>query len=241
MRKFVSSIFHTMSITTKAIGLIERKITKTAHVLDIRTWEKNTFHEIDLHVPGADFSKTAGVQHMKCRVAPLTYREYTIAKWDAETCTCTLFIDAPHEGPGSVWVRSLAPGSIVSYLHIEAHKYPIEAERPSLFLGDQSAIGHFLALQQLAGNDATIDGAITIKKTVHRKAMADYFPELHVQPIDPEISSTGALLHWLDKCKDKQDHNIYLAGNSYMVAAVRKQLKKNGHPAGQIKAQGFWR
>src|SRR5438045_1888995 len=102
--------------TQATADLLERRWLKIAKVLAIRAWDPATFLEIDLHLPDCDMSKWQEAQHMKCKVGPLAYRDYTPSGWDAETRTCTLFIDAGHEGQGSRWVKKLKTGDTVYYL-----------------------------------------------------------------------------------------------------------------------------
>ncbi len=228
-----------MNIKDKAIGLLERRITKTALVLATRSWAANSFYEVDLHVPDADFDKQ-GVQHMKCRVNQLTYRDYTIAMWDTETRTCTLFVDATHAGPGAAWVKYLKKNDTLSYLNVESHGYNNPANNKLLLLGDQSAVGHFLALQQLAAPGAYIEGAIVIPRVAHRTEFNAYYPDLNLHTLSAEDGSTQALARWMEY-RGIDNDMVFLAGNVHMVTALRQQLRVMGYGSKQIDAQGFWR
>jgi len=230
-----------MSIKNKAINLLERQLTKPALVLETRGWHSETFYEIDLHIPDADFNQLKGVAHLKCRVAPLTFRDYTIAKWDDLTKTCTLFVDAAHNGPGSSWVKSLNKQDQISYMQIETHRYPAMDQEKYLFLGDQSTIGHFLALQQLGNKNAQISGALVIDNKNHREELTSYYPELSLTPVALQQCYTQSVLSWLQNQPVDNYDMICLAGNSAMVVDVRQYLRKSGVPNHKIKAQGFWR
>ena len=229
-----------MSIKTKAIALFERQLTKQALVLETRAWNGRAFFEVDLHLPDADFSANNGVQHIKCRVAPLTFRDYTIAKWDDSTKTCTLFVDAGHQGAGSTWVKTLEKSDHLSYMNIETHRCAIAPSSNILFLGDQSAVGHFLALQQLAGEGATISGAVAITDAVHCEQLQYFYPELTMNILPLQGTSAQHLTNWLMGHPLMVYDLIYIAGNSNMVAEVRRYLKKADVPGNRIKAQGFW-
>ena len=37
--------------------------------------------------------------YIKFRMNDLTFRDYTPSGWDADTHTCTLYLDAAHNGP----------------------------------------------------------------------------------------------------------------------------------------------
>ncbi|MDR3681775.1 MAG: SIP domain-containing protein [Flavipsychrobacter sp.] len=228
-----------MNIKDKTIGLLERRITKTALVLATRSWAANSFYEVDLHVPDADFDRP-GVKYMKCRVNQLTYRDYTIAMWDVETKTCTLFVDAAHSGPGSEWVKNLKKNDVMSYLNVESHRYNNPDNKKLLMLGDQSSVGHFLALQQLAEPGAHIEGAIVITRAAHRTEFNAYYPDLNLHTLSAEDGSTQALARWLEYHGIDNDM-VFLAGNVHMVTALRQQLRVMGYSSKQIDAQGFWR
>jgi len=148
---------------------------KMATVLAIRTWEPGSIREIDLHMPDCDMSGWTSAQHVKCKVGSLTYRDYTPLGWDVETSTCTLLIHTGHEGVGSRWARQLAVGDAVAYQGVRSsHHQP--AGQSLVFLGDETAIGHFLALRQLAGSDARIRGAVLLSEAHHREEFQAYYP-----------------------------------------------------------------
>jgi len=229
-----------MSFKDKAIQVLEKQLTKQALILDIRPWHNDTFFEIDLHVPDADFSKANTVQHLKCRVAPLTFNDYTVSGWDAETKTCTLMIDAGHDGAGAKWARSLSKPGEISYLKMEQHRYPVMSGGNWLLLGDQSAAGHFLALKQLADNNPNISGAIIIPDVEHCKQLRYFYPNLGLKSIPLHNNHTDSMLAWLEQHPVIIYDGICIAGNTKMVIEIRQYLKKRGVAANKIKAQGFW-
>ena len=231
------------TITQKAIALFESRLAKMATVLAIRVWEPATFMEVDLHMPGCDMSKWDRTQHMKCKVGPLIYRDYTPSGWDAETQTCTLFIDAAHDGPGSRWVKSLHPGDTLAYMGVaSSHQRPVPDKRLVL-LGDETAIGHFFALQQLAESPTAICGAVAIAEKHHRDEFAQYFSRLGLTPLGKNASDDyRALEDWVSglTIADASNTIFYLAGYTPAVVQLRKYLRKQGYEGSQIKAQGFW-
>lgn len=226
-------------LTHATVGLLERRWLKNATVLAVRTWEPATILEIDLHMPDQDMSKWQRTQHMKCKVGSMAYRDYSPTGWDAETRTCTLLIDAGHEGHGSRWVRGLKVGDPVQYMGVaSSHHEPTPGKRMVL-LGDETAIGHFLSLQQLAGQEARIDGAITLTHKNHRDEFSRYFAGLRLQPLDKDGS---ALEDWVTAfdMRDEEGIVFYLAGHIPAVTKLRKLLKAKGYNGSQIKCQGFW-
>lgn len=229
-----------MSLKQKAIRALEKQLTKKALILDIRSWHNNTFFEIDLHVPEADFNKPNTVQHLKCRVAPLTFNDYTVSGWDAETKTCTLMIDAGHTGSGAKWVKELSKPGEISYLKTEQHRYPDMTVGKWFLLGDQSAVGNFLALNQLANNNQKISGAVIIPDIEQGRQLNYFYPQLQLQPLPLHGSYTESMIPWLEQQPVIIYDGICIAGNTKMVIEVRQYLKKRGVAANKIKAQGFW-
>ncbi|ETZ21590.1 hypothetical protein [Pedobacter sp. V48] len=225
-------------IKRKALVIFEKQFGKTGHVLDVRAWNPSTFYEIDLHLPGVDMSKWQSVQHMKCKVADGVYRDYTPAHWDEDTQTCTLYVDAAHDGNGSKWAASLKPKDQITYLGISSTFTKPVSSASLTCLGDSSAIGHFLALEQLAGK-GNVSGAVVIKEEEHRKAFMSYFDST-LEAIPQKVSSNiNNLQEWL-KEQNLDGRAVYLAGNVPMVVELRKIIKALPGFNGRVKVQGFW-
>lgn len=222
----------------KALQLFEKQFAKTGQVLEVRNWTPATFFEVDLHLQGVDMEKWRSVQHMKCKVAEYTYRDYTPASWDSETQTCTLYIDASHDGEGSRWVKSLSKGDEICYVGIAGtNAKPID-DAKILCLGDSSCVGHFLALEQLVGK-GNLSGALVIKEESHRKEFAAYFETL-LEAIPSKLSSDiDNLNNWL-KEQQMEDTAVFIAGNVPMVMGLRKKIRNFADFDGAIKVQGFW-
>jgi NADPH-dependent ferric siderophore reductase len=230
-----------MGFKNKAISVLEKQLTKQALILDVRAWEANTFFEVDLHIPNADFTQAKGAAHLKCRVGPLTFRDYTISAWDAGTKTCTLFIDAGHDGAGSRWVKTIDKTNDLTYLKMETRSYPLLQQGKYLFLGDQSAIGHFIALKQLAGKNEYITGALIIPDGNHRRQLKYYYPDLCLQPIPLQGTHSQTMTAWVKSQTVIGYDGVWLAGNQNMVIETRRHLKQRGMPAQLIKAEAFWK
>lgn len=187
-------------------------------------------------------SKWSSAQHIKCKAGVLSYRDYTPSGWDVETHTCTLLIHVAHDGPGSRWARSLRPGDPLSYRKPESsHHHPVASRM--CFLGDETTIGHFLALQQLAPPAATIEGAILLTEPHHQQEFHDYFRGWAVAPLrkhrDGDYRELGDWVDALD-VREHADTVFYLAGYIPGVVDLRRRLRRKGFAGGQVKTQGFW-
>ena len=226
-------------IKQKAISLFENALAKSGTILSVREWDPATFFEIDVHFPNLDMSGWTKVQHIKVKVANGIYRDYTPAGWDADIRTCTLYIDAVQDGPGSNWVKSLKQGDEITYIGVGStlHK-PVE-DNEMIVLGDMSCIGHYLALQQLAG-DKLLRGAIAIAEESHCNEFYQYF-KWKVQPVlQSDSGGFNSLMQWtLDK--NLSDSAIYISGHIPTCVQLRKELKKRKDQPYGIRAQGFWK
>src|SRR3954471_9180273 len=100
------------TLKEKATAFMMSRLGKTAHVNGI-TAITDSLLKINLHLPEA--LNWRSCQHLKCEVGRHTYRDYTVADYDAKTQTATLLIHAGHEGSGSNWARRLQPGQAFSF------------------------------------------------------------------------------------------------------------------------------
>jgi NADPH-dependent ferric siderophore reductase len=221
--------------------IIEPQLLKAGRVLEVRFWEPSTLIEIDLHLPFADIQQWTEIPYIKFRVDDLTYRDYSPSGWDAETNTCTIFVDAKHRGPGSNWAGSLKRGDTVQYLKVGTTHQTPASTTAVVGLGDESSLGHLLALQQMVMPVTRFSGAVLLSDDRHRELFKEYFRS-PLQPVPREdVYGHHSLIQWLLEQKYTLDNVMfYLAGNNTMVTQLRKMLKNQGYSSSQIKLQGFW-
>jgi NADPH-dependent ferric siderophore reductase len=235
------SNFTLKNIKKKATGFLESRLLKTGYVLEVRKWSGSAIIEIDLHLPATQMNEWDSVPYMKCKVGELTYRDYTPSGWDAETQTCTLYVDAGHAGAGSDWAKQLKKGDTVSYPKITSTRQSPSKTSSVICLGDESSLGHLLAMQQLTMPQTRFTGAVIIGSEENRGLFKEYFKS-PLQAI-PRNDAYGhhSLTEWLLKQSySLQNTLFYIAGNNTMVIELRKLLKKQGYSSNQIKTQGFW-
>ncbi|MDN3582137.1 siderophore-interacting protein [Mucilaginibacter flavus] len=233
---------------TSTIHKIKRTVDKlfdyklqSGLVLEVRCWEPCTLIEVDLHLPQLDMSQWQEIPYIKFKVDGLTFRDYTPSGWDAETSTCTIFVDAAHNGPGSTWARMLQKGDTVSYLKTGTTNQKPTPTSAIVALGDESSMGHFLALQKMVLPHTRFSGSIVIGNDHHRQLFNEYF----WTPLEPvarkDVYGHQSLMEWVIGQRYTLENTVfYLAGNNTMVAQLRKLLRGQGYPSGQIKVQGFW-
>jgi len=221
-------------IKNKAGKLIENQLLKTGRVTDVRTWESSGLIEIELHLPQVNMQQWNHVPYIKFRVDDFSFRDYTPFGWDTETSTCSVLIDADHQGAGSHWAKKLRTGDTVHYLATDSTR---QSPHPTDFvvgLGDASGIGHLLALQQLTVPVSRFESAVVIDNNEAGQLLHEnYSPALNT------MSSIEEMAGWLIKQGYCTAHTwFYLIGNNQMVVALRRQLKRMGHSHIQVK--GFW-
>jgi NADPH-dependent ferric siderophore reductase len=223
-------------IKRKAMSLIGNVLAKTGVVLAVRAWEPATFFEIDVHFPNTDMSDWTKVQYMKVRVAKGIYRDYTPAGWDTDKRTCTFYIDAVQDGPGSRWVKTLQEGDEITYIRV-SRTFHRPVGGPMVVLGDMSALGHFLALQQLAGENI-LNGAIAVGEDSHTARFHDF--KWDVKSV--RQSDTGGfdgLLEWTRE-RNLTGTEVFIAGHIPTGIQLRKELRKRKDQPDSIRVQGFW-
>ena len=219
-----------------AIRLLEKTVLRRGRVIGLRPWEPGTLLEIDLHLPGTDMHKWDEAQHIKCRVSPYTFRDYTAAGWDADTHTCTLYIDLAHEGPGSRWAKGLREGDNFYYAGVSRTPHPPAPWSRVVCLGDESSLGHILALRQLMPRSSSLTGAVVLQDAAHRACFPDFFR----LPMDT-VESVEALPRWVDQRPDLiGDAVFYVVGGAGLVQALRQRLRAKGVDGSRIKSKGFW-
>ena len=228
-------------IKNRAGKLFEDSLFSSGRVLEVRCWEPQTIIEIDLHLPLINMNNWIDVPYIKFKVDSLTYRDYTPSCWDAETNTCTLFIDAAHNGPGSNWARSLKKDDeVICSKASSSHQQP-DKLKSIIALGDESSLGHLLALQQMTMPVTRFSGAIVMNTDEHRELFNEYFKSPLLPVLRKDTYGHNTLMEWVvrQQCR-LEDVVFYLAGNNTMVTQLRKLLKQQGYNSSQIKAQGFW-
>ncbi|MFL9845592.1 ferredoxin reductase domain-containing protein [Flavobacterium rhizosphaerae] len=222
------------------VAILEKLFIKSGEIIDVRRWDGGNMYEIDVQLPKVDFGKWSKVKSIKCRVGNLHYTDYTPAIWNSEEKTCTLYIDTSHSGQGSNWAKLQQEGNIVHYLKIEDEKH-IPLGNHLVFLGDQTAIGHFCALKQLAAVQTQISGIITFNDQRTADAFLDNCAWLPLTTSIGYESLYEETENFLNKNRFNYDELVfYIVGNSEMVVRLRRSIKAHGISPVQIKSKGFW-
>ncbi len=224
----------------KADSLLTPALLQSGHVLKVRNWEPATLVEIDLHLPHIDMAWDS-IRYIKFRVDDFTFRDYTPSRWDADQRTCTLFIDTGHNGAGSKWAMGLRKGDMVYYFKTERTNHAPNPQTWSVGLGDQSGLGHLLALQQMSNPIGCFTGSVLLNERQHLKFFRESF-DSHVQPVERQDAvGNESLLQWVVTQKFHPDRTVfYIVGNNRLVSGLRRSLRECGFSSSQIKVKGFW-
>lgn len=224
----------TRQLKNKVQSLVNHRWLKQGKVLEVRCWPNSPLVEIDLHLPGMLMQDWNEVPAIKFKVGDWHFRDYTPFGWDAETSTCSLLIDAAHNGPGSHWAKTLIIGSTVHYLKTETTHQAPHGTNLIVALGDNSSLAHLLALRQLTLPAIRFTSAVLTDSNQTGHLLQSYFPWSPVLHF-----SEDALTHWLLNEQYCTEHtSFYLTGNQALVARLRKVLQSLGHF--NIKVKGFW-
>ncbi|ASZ11116.1 siderophore-interacting protein [Chitinophaga pendula] len=192
---------------------------------------------ISAHLPQLK-GRWASTQHLKCMVAPYTFRDYTLARWDEQRQTGTLLIDVSHDGAGSDYIRRLQVGDILYYAGPGGGMHQPGTSPQLVCIGDMSAIGHFMSLylrkdvQQefhciIHSEDAFLPSSLWGMELDRFSYQRDSLASVRMQ-----LQAAGV---------DMPYTTYFVAGRNSLVKDVRVALKDMRVSGSQIKSAGFWR
>lgn len=225
----------------KKISTLEKLFLQSGKIVSVRSWNGDNIREIHLHLPNVDFEKWDMAHCIKCRISALHYTDYTPAMWNAEEKTCKLYIDTSHDGQGSGWAKSQVAGNDFHYSKTAAEKHFPVADKHLVFLGDQTGIGHFCALQQLATTKTPINGFLTFRDLQSAEAFSENCSWLPLKAVSNYDALYKQTENWIIQHRSEKENLIfYVVGSKELIVALRKLLKTHGFDGSQIKSKGFW-
>jgi NADPH-dependent ferric siderophore reductase len=226
---------------TKKLSTVEKIFIKSGKIIAVRGWNGGNVHEIDVHLPNVYFEKWDKAQSIKCRISALHYTDYTPALWYVEKKICTVYIDTSHNGQGSIWAKNQVAGNDFHYSKIESEKhFPVNGKH-LVFLGDQTGIGYFSALQQLATKNTPISGIITFNDLQTADAFSENCSWLPLQAVSNYNDIYKQTEDWANIHQaEKENFVFYVVGSAALIVTLRKFLRTYGFDGSQIKSKGFW-
>lgn len=223
------------------LSVLEKVFLKSGTIMAVRSWKGGDFYEIDIHLPNVNFGIWEQAHSIKCRISAWHYTDYTPSIWNIEKNTCTLYIDTSHFGQGSIWAKNQVAGNDFHYLKIEPVKHFPISDKQLVFLGDQTGIGHFYSLQQLAAKNTKISGVIAFQNLQMAAAFSRNCTRLPLQTVCDYNAMYNHIRDLVLKCQaDRVSFAFYIVGGVELVVMLRKSLKDFGFDSKQIKTKGFW-
>lgn len=169
-----------------------------------------------------------------------TARTYTPLEWNAAAGRACILGFEPGDGPGSAWVRNVAPGDMCDLLGPRGSLDLRRTPPSTAVLGDETSIGLAYALAQL--NPARsmrclleVTDAESVRQVLTQLGMAEATlfakqdGDAHLDAIEaaiPALAAAGA--------------GFVLTGKAATVQRLRHRLKRSGVPAANILTKAYW-
>lgn len=176
----------------------------------------------------------------------LVRRRYSVRDFDPETGHLTLWVVTAHEGPGSEWARTAAPGDVVDVIGPRG-KITLDPNADwHVFIGDTSGFAAFYRLAQSI--EAPGRAIFIVEIDDPADALTAPFDEglgvtgIFVDRDGRERSDPSGLLSGLAAFALPPDEgHAYLFGEFSVVKVVREALLDRGLTPEQISLKSFWR
>jgi NADPH-dependent ferric siderophore reductase len=172
------------------------------------------------------------------RVSDTHFRHYNPSAFDKKTGTLEMMIYLHQSGPGSEWAESVKAGDAVYFMG-PANKISLDTSKESVvFLGDETAIGTFLFMQNGLAKTQKFAGAVETEASL--KSITDTV-ELALPTVTKTNTNGEALLHWLeDNFEQNRSAQFYLLGNASANNLLRNYLKEKHITNSQITSVKYW-
>lgn len=175
-------------------------------------------------------------QQVEFRVSPSDYRHYTPYNWNAAGNHFDILFYLHGKGPGSHWANGLRADAEQTFLGPAGNLTVNRQATSHVFLGDETAMGLFIALQNALPARNRIAGAFECEPGLaHTKPHI-----LDIEALPKQGPNGVALLNWLSGYTFSPHTAFYLAGHAQSIQALRRHLMANGVRSNQIKAKAYW-
>jgi NADPH-dependent ferric siderophore reductase len=172
------------------------------------------------------------------RVSDTEFRHYNPSAYDVKKGTGEMLIYLHGNGPGSDWAEKLVVGDSIALMG-PANKISLDTTRRKVvFLGDETAVGTFLFMQQGLEAGQQYAGAVeTASELVHIPRLVG----LNLPGIARQQTAGAALLSWLkENLEQHKDALFYLLGHSGTNKLLRNYLKEQDIPGHSIVTTKYW-
>lgn len=219
-----------------------------------KSWASSKALKISVeHIEPLHVEFTPG-QFISLKVSKDLYRAYSICSSCEDTRRFSLIIDAKHMGIGASYVRSLKIGDVIEFVGPSGR---LELKKPLpenlYFYATGTGIAPFISMlyklekEAYKGNIFLYHGVRqkdemlfidTLKKFSNSLENLTYEIYISQDFIDPPYK-TGRITHTIDTREHKENSNVYICGNPYMVTEVKNILLRKGFPEKNIFYEGF--
>ena len=173
-------------------------------------------------------------------------RRYSVRDVDAAGGTFTLWLTVDHVGPGTIWVKTAAPGTVIDVIGPRGKIFLDPVADWHLFVGDASG---FAAFYRLAQSIAAPGRAIFIVEIdAADDALSATFDEglgvtgIFVDRRGRDLSDAAGLLSGLAAFALPPDlGHAYVFGEFHVARVIQSALLDRGLGAEQISHKAFWR
>ena len=171
----------------------------------------------------------------------LTARTYTPISWDACVGSTSILAWLHGEGPGSAWVRSLAPGQACQFIGPRASLDIADLKPLFVLFGDETSFGLASSLAGLRPHDAKnaflfevtsadecapVLGRLRVEASLFERRAGD----THLEGVETQIERYAAAA----------DVRFVLTGKAQSIQRIRRTLKGAGVGSARIFAKAYW-
>jgi NADPH-dependent ferric siderophore reductase len=140
-----------------------------------------------------------------------------------------------------IWAKNLVAANDFHYSKIEAENHFPIVGKHLVFLGDQTGIGHFCSLQQLAIKNTQISYFITFNDLQTAEAFSENCWWLPLQAVSNYDDIYKQTEYWVIKHQTvKENFVLYVVGSAELIVTLRKLLRTYRFADSHIKSKGFW-
>ena len=219
---------------------LSRLLLRTTRVAAVRPVSKN-FRLIDLQGEALQGVEWAAGQKLQIKVgSPLMARTFTPILFDAE-CGLTRILGYAHgAGPGSDWLRRIAPGDECQVFGPRGSLDVGSAAGPTVLFGDETSFGLAAAMSghgMPRGDFRCCFEVTEIEEATLAAQALEIIPTALVKRHN-EAKVAATIEQLLSTSSDATQY--VLTGRAQFIQVVKKMLKQRGVSSSRVKAKAYW-
>jgi NADPH-dependent ferric siderophore reductase len=199
------------------------------------------FHLITLEGPAlADVAWLPGQKVQIAMGSAFVARTYTPVEWNPSAGRTCILGYAHGDGPGSAWVRTVAPGDGCDIFGPRASLDIARSPGPLIIVGDETSMGlAYAAIHQDPTRTVSVCLEVEDVETAHRVAghlrlhdvvlVTKRGDNAHVRAMEETLSQAAA-----------KGASFVLTGKAGTIQALRHSLLQQSIPATRLIAKAYW-